>query len=51
MDTDVGTWGAVATAIITGGAEAAGTIMAGAIIVITRTFAFAPIARRGRSFW
>jgi hypothetical protein len=39
MDTDI--WAAAAAAIIMGGAEAADTIMAGAIIVITETFAFA----------
>jgi len=40
MDTDAGTWAAAVAAIIMGGAEAAGIITAGAITVITRTFAF-----------
>jgi hypothetical protein len=41
MDMDAGIWAAEAAAIIMGGAEAAGTITAGATIVITKTFAVA----------
>jgi hypothetical protein len=38
---DAGIWAAAAAAIIMGGAEAAGTITAGAITVVTKAFAFA----------
>jgi hypothetical protein len=41
MDMDAGIWAAEAAAIIMGGAEAAGTIMAGAIIVTTKILAVA----------
>ena len=51
MDMDTGIWAAAAAAIIMAGAEAAGTITAGAIIVITKTFAFRqPLPGRGRRF-
>jgi hypothetical protein len=48
---DAGTWATAAVVIITGGAEAVGTIMAGATIVITKTFAIAsPLPGRVRRF-
>jgi hypothetical protein len=50
MDMDAGIWAAAAAAIIMGGAEAAGTITAGAIIVITKTFAFASHCPGGGGF-
>lgn len=48
---DAGIWAAADAAIIMGGAEAAGTITAGAITVVTKAFAFRqPLPGRQREF-